>query len=115
MDVRFETDRKPPAKSSIETFTQALLSIDGAKPCVLPLLEKLYGPSQFQPENKKLDTLDAGLRETQSETKKVRYFALQVIISLVIAIFQQSEWQLTTICTCLFHSTAENIFLSITL
>jgi hypothetical protein len=48
VDVRHEDDRIPPSKKCLTAFTEALTSAS-SKPCVLPLLQKLYLPTLSQP------------------------------------------------------------------
>ena len=47
VDVRHENDRSPPSKKALITFTDALSSVSG-KPCVFPLLEKIYQSESSQ-------------------------------------------------------------------
>ncbi len=47
VDVRHEDDRNPPSKKCLTAFTEALSSVS-SKPCVLPLLQKLYLPTLHQ-------------------------------------------------------------------
>ncbi len=47
VDVRHENDRSLPSKKALITFTDALSSVSG-KPCVFPLLEKIYQSESSQ-------------------------------------------------------------------